>query len=501
MNRCSFGFFLSLVAFFAGVSAAATVTASASEIRVGSKAFTEGFLLGELAARKVEAVPHMKVLRKFGLGSTGILVQALETNEIDLYPEYSGTIAEFILKDLSLTDEAEIQRRLQERGLVMSSELGFENTYALAVRRSFAENHQLTTISDLQKIESTVRVAFSPEFMNRADGLQSLQRVYGLHFGNNLQAVDHMLAYQSVADDKADLIAVYSTDDKIESLDLVLLTDNKHIFPPYKAVFLARASFVKEFPEAWKALNALAGTMDEKTMRHLNGAIERDHKSVSHVIAEYLGGQASSDDSALVWNEVLRRTYEHLILVGVALLISIVLGIPLGIFAFRYRHFGQGVLIGSSVVQTIPSLALLCLLIPAFGIGLTPALVALCLYSLLPVIQNTVIGLQSISPQSIETARAIGLSDKQILLKVELPLASRSILGGVRTAAIIGIGTATLAALIGAGGYGAPIISGLATNNLTTILTGAVPCAVMALATFGLFEFANRIFVPKGLRL
>lgn len=471
-----------------------------AEIKVGSKAFTEGFLLGELAAQKIESVPGQTVSRKFGLGNTGIVVQALLTNEIDVYAEYTGTIAESILNDLSIRDPEKIQSLLAQKGLVMSRELGFENTYALATTRQFAEAHNLRSISDLKGLESQVRAAFSPEFINRDDGVRNIERVYGLNFGNNLQAIDHMLSYQSISENKADLIAVYSTDDKIEALDLVLLKDDRKIFPPYHAVFLAKTSFVENHPETWAALNELSGTISEETMRHLNGQVERDQASISSVIKSYLSGDTLKSDSAPVIAEIQRRTREHLLLVSVALLVAILIGIPMGVVGFRYRFFRKLVLGSSSVVQTIPSLALLSLLIPLFGIGLMPALVALCLYSLLPVIQNTLIGLESINPRLIETAKAIGLSSWQILFSIELPLASRSILGGIQTAAIIGIGTATLAALIGAGGYGAPIISGLATNNISMILIGAIPCALMALATFGLFELARYVVIPKGLR-
>lgn len=471
----------------------------ADEIKVGSKAFTEGYLLGELAAKKLESVRGALVTRRFGLGSTGIVLQALLTGEIDVYPEYTGTISETILHDPSIRSYDEIQKRLHPLGLVMSQELGFENTYGLAVRREFAERKGLKKISDLQGIEHEVRAAFSPEFMSRGDGLKSLQHIYHLDFGSNLEAIDHMLSYETIAQNKADLIAVYSTDFKIEALDLVLLEDDKKIFPPYKAVFLAKETFVKDHPGAWGALNGLQGSLDERAMRLLNGEVERDHKSASQVIAKFLGTESQISQSSLRWTEIKRRTKEHLVLVGVAVFISIALGLPLGILSYRYRAFGQIVLVSSSVIQTVPSLALLSLLIPVFGIGLVPALVALCLYSLLPVIQNTLIGLQSISAQQRETARALGLRQSYILFFIELPLAGRSILGGIRTATIIGIGTATLAALIGAGGYGAPILSGLATNNQELILMGAIPCAVMSLAAFLLFELLNRVLIPKGL--
>lgn len=474
--------------------------AFSAPIRVGSKAFTEGYLLAELAAQTIESKADQSVTRKFGLGSTGIVVQALLSNEIDLYPEYTGTIAEALFHDLSLRDPIELQRRLNERGLVMSKELGFENTYALAVRKEFAEKNRLKSISDLKGLESRVRVAFSHEFISRDDGVKSLERVYGLDFSRSLQAVDHTLAYQLVAKNKADLIAVYSTDAMIDQLDLDLLLDDKKIFPPYRAVFLTTKQFVERQPRAWSALNSLAGTVDERKMRKLNGDVEANKRSVAEVVADFLGRGQSLHSTRSQFDEIRRRTSEHIFLVGVALLVSIFLGIPMGVLASRYKALGQVLLLGSALVQTVPSLALLALLIPAFGIGMTPALVALCLYSLLPVLLNTMIGIQSIQPELLETARALGLSRARILVWIELPMASRNILGGLRTSAIVGIGTATLAALIGAGGYGAPILSGLATNNIDVILSGALPCAFMALVTYGLFEVASSVFVPRGLR-
>lgn len=474
--------------------------AFASEVRVGSKAFTEGFLLGELAAQTIEEVADQKVVRKFGLGSTGIVLQALMNNEIDVYPEYTGTISEAVLHDLSIRHSADIQQHLKKLGLVMSRELGFQNTYALAVRRDFAEKNQLRFISDLRGAEARVRTAFSHEFIARADGVKSLEKVYGLKLRRKIQAVDHSLAYQLVASNKADMIAVYSTDDMIEQLDLVLLVDDKEIFAPYKAVFLAKNEFVERQPEAWAALNSLAGTIDDKQMRKLNGEVERKKQDFSTVIASYLGRSKPRGISSPMVQEIKRRTAEHLFLVGVAMLVSIFIGIPLGIISSRFKALGQILLLGSAVVQTVPSLALLALLIPVFGIGMAPALVALCLYSLLPVLLNTSIGLQSINPELLETARALGLSRGRILFWIELPMASRNILGGLRTAAIIGIGTATLAALIGAGGYGAPIVSGLATNNMKVVLSGAIPCALLALLTYALFEVASRFLIPRGLR-
>lgn len=465
-------------------------------VRVGSKAFTEGYLLGELAAQVIELKTGRATTRTFGLGTTGVTLEALRTDQIDLYPEYTGTLAEAVLHDGAERETTErnpaaLAKALRERGFVLSAPLGFENTYALAVRADFARRFGLKTITDLKRVKEPVRYAFSHEFVSRADGAAALSRAYGIEFAQNLQSIDHALAYEAIAHDRADVIAAYSTDARVRTLDLVTLDDDRRAFPPYRAVFVAKADFVTREPAAWAALNELNNTLNESTMRRLNGEVDREHRDVAEVIARHLKRPGAPARGGW-WPEVRRRTVEHLQLVGLAFVVSILAGVPLGIYSARRRRLGQAVLVFSAVVQTIPSLALLALLIPVFGIGTPPALVALCLYSLLPVVLNTLVGLDSVDPSLTETARALGLNPRQILLSVELPLAAPAILAGLRTATIIGIGTATLAALIGAGGYGAPIVSGLATNDVRLIFSGAVPCAVMALVVYAGFGLVER---------
>jgi len=216
------------------------------------------------------------------------------------------------------------------------------------------------------------------------------------------------------------------------------------------------------------------------------------------IAAQFLGFSAPESESLL--SRVAHRTKEHLWLVGVSMLFSILVGIPLGIMSARLHAAGQAILLLSALIQTVPSLALLCFLIPVFGVGTRPALAALCLYSLLPVVLNTFTGIRGVERSHLENARAFGLNRWQVLFRIVLPLASPTLLAGIKTATIVSIGTATLAALVGAGGYGAPIISGLSLNDVPTILTGAVPAALMALLAHALFETIGTAFVPVGLR-
>ena len=477
------------------------MTGQAKEIRIGSKAFTEGYLLGELAAQTLEAHLGVKISRKFGLGNTGIVFEALAKGEIDLYIEYTGTIREAILHDTKLNDDT-MKQALEKMGYEVSSSLGFNNTYALAVSREYASAHQLVSISDLKKVDDKIRTAFSHEFISRADGLSGLQKRYNINLSQNRQGLEHSLAYEAISKRQVDLVDVYSTDAKIESLELIVLKDDLHYFPDYKAVVLARADFVRENPEAWRLLRSLENKIDEGLMRRLNAEAEIEKKNFGRIISEYLNLTVNTrvNNDPTVLSRVINRTKEHLLLVGITVFLAVLTGVPLGILATRHRRFGQGMLLRASIVQTIPSLALLCLLIPLFGIGLKPALVALYLYSLLPVLLNTYLGFASIDSQLIETAKAIGLDNRKTLILIELPLAARNIITGIKTSTVITIGTATLAALIGAGGYGAPIISGLAINNTSIILIGAVPAAVMALLAHFSFELLERMMTPRGLK-
>ncbi len=474
---------------------------AADGVVVGSKAFTEGYLLGELTAQVLEAQPNVQVTRKFGLGQTGVLFEALKSGEVDLYTEYTGTISEAILKRPELTAFDEIQKALEPLHLVMSKPLGFNNTYALAVSPGYAKKHSLKTMSDLARAGADARTGFSHEFMSRADGYRALSEKYKFHFPEIPQSMEHSLAYQAIETGSVDVVDVYSTDAKIDKLGLVVLEDDLHYFPNYQAVILARQSFVEQRPQLWTSLRSLESSIDEPAMRKMNAAVDLDHQTFQEAINHYRGNPAPVTSRFKNTTQILlMRTKEHLFLVFIALLFSILIGIPLGVLATRHKLMGQAILLLSGTIQTVPSLALLCFLVPLFGIGTTSALIALCLYGLLPVVMNTFIGLESIDPSLIEMTRALKLSAWQSLLRVRLPLASRNILAGIRTSTVIGIGTATLAALIGAGGYGAIIVSGLAINDTHLILMGAVPAAIMALLAHGLFELLGKVLVPKGLR-
>ena len=485
--------------------AAAAAAAAPPGVRVGSKSFTESYILAELVAQVVDAAGEARAERKFGLGGTGIVSMALAAGDLDVYPEYTGTITRAILKDAGVTRLADIRARVGERGLIVSEPLGFDNAYALAVSRATASRLGLRTLGDLRG-HRELTAAFDPGFLDRDDGWPGLRRHYGLDF-RDVRVMDHGLAYRALASGAVDVITVFTTDGQLAREDVAVLADDPRFFPDYAAVLLARRELAERLPRTWAALeHRLAGRLDNTTMARLNAEVDLDGRAIPAVAASFLGaaggrGDAGSSRRLALARELPALTLQHLLLVGVSLAVAIALGVPLGIVAARRPGLGQLELMGVGLLQTIPALALLAFMIPLFGIGHVPALVALCLYALLPIVRNTHAGLVSLDPQLVDMAAVIGLDGWKRLAWVELPLASVTILAGVKTAAVVTVGTATLAAFIGGGGYGTLIVTGLALNDATTIMAGAVPAALMALAVDGLFEGLDRAVVPRGLRL
>ena len=472
-----------------------SVGAQAQRIVVGSKKFTESYVLGEIAKTTLQNAGFAAEVRQ-GMGGTIILWQALQGGEITLYPEYTGTIDEEILKTKQPLSTDQMGALLRQRGVGMTGELGFNNTYALVMRRDRAAKLGIGKISDLRNHPDLIP-GLTHEFLDRQDGWTPLSARYGLQM-RNVRGIDHALGYAALANGSIDLKDAYSTDARIAENDLVVLDDDLHFFPQYKAVFLYRLDMDTR---AVAALETLVGTLDEARMTRLNSEAERT-KNYALAAALYFGQKTVSPSNDLIGN-IERWTLRHLELVGASLFLGIIAGIPLGIRASRPGPVSNFILATSGVIQTIPSLALLALLVPLpfFGISPATAIFALFLYSLLPIVRNTATGLQDIPMGVRESAAALGLEPHAQLWKVFLPLASRTILAGVKTSAIINVGTATLAALIGVGGLGEPIISGLNLNDYNTILQGAIPAALLALLVQFFFDGLDRIFVPKGLRL
>jgi len=468
------------------------IAVAAGEVQVGSKRFTESYILGEIVRQTLQTA-GVPATHQQGLGNTGILEQALSSGAVQVYPEYTGTIVREILKREGNPTLDELNQWLAPRGLKVGVPLGFNNTYALALRESVADKLGLKTISDLAKLPAgALKMGLSHEFQVRADGWPALQKAYGLALvpGSGL---DHGLAYDAVKAGQVDLIDIYSTDAKVGRYALRVLVDDRNFFPRYDAVLLMRATLDD------KPLQALAGRIDERTMIALNAQVELDGLSFADAAQRFLAGRSAAAATRQTFIQRLfapdlwRLTAQHLALVFGSLLLALVVGVPIGIWAWARPRWAPALLGAVGVLQTVPSLALLAFLIAALGsIGFWPALLALFVYALLPIVRNTHAGLAGV-PQGLTLAsRALGLTAQQTLRAVQLPLALPVLLAGAKTAAVINVGTATVAAFIGAGGLGERIVAGLAVSDTALMMAGALPAAVLALLVQGVFGLLDR---------
>jgi osmoprotectant transport system permease protein len=468
-------------------------SAKAEPLKVGSKRFTESYILGELIVRAAGGGEH-----KQGLGNTGIVFGALKAGSIDLYPEYTGTIAKEIVKLEGNPTLAELNRALAPQGFGVAVPLGFHNGYALALRAERARALGLRTLSDLAQ-HPDLRLGLTQEFLGRADGWPGLKAAYRLPHAAP-QGLDHGLAYEAIGAGRIDVMDIYTTDAKIERFQLVALEDDRAFFPRYDAVLLYRLDVPRRFPEAWARLQKLEGRINEKEMIRLNAAAELEKRSFAEAAALFFDAKAKPKSErtflgTLFGPDFWRLTGQHLLLVLVSLAASVAVGVPLGILSHKVPALSQVVLGTVGVIQTIPSLALFAFLIAIMGtIGTAPALVALFLYALLPIVRNTHAGLEAVGKGMRQASLALGLRAGERLKLIELPLAMPAILAGIKTSAVINVGTATIAAFVGAGGYGERIVSGLALNDNVTLLAGAVPAAALALLVQGAFELGERRF-------
>lgn len=472
-----------------------------AEVRVGSKVFTESVILGEIA-RGVLLDAGVSVRHRRELGGTQVLFHALEADQLDVYPEYTGTISGEILAGKNVPTKAALRAALAARGVGMSEPLGFDDTYAIGMREQEAARLGVVRLSDLRR-HPGLKFGFSNEFMDRSDGWPGIRDRYGLP-QRDVRGLDHDLAYRALAAREIQATDLYSTDAEIRQYHLRLLQDDLGFFPSYQCVWLYRADLKTRSPLALAALTGLEGRITSAQMAAMNARAKLDRVPEERVAADFLAETFQikvhvSSDTFI--NRLLVRLGEHLSLVAISLVAAIAVAIPLGIIAAHRPRLGPLILTTTGLIQTIPSLALLVFMIPWLGIGARPALVALFLYSLLPIVRNTATGLRDISTSLRESALALGLPAPARLLRIELPIASRSILAGVKTAAVINVGTATIGALIGAGGFGQPILTGIRRDDLSMILfEGAIPAALLALGVQGAFDLAERFVVPRGLR-
>jgi osmoprotectant transport system permease protein len=468
---------------------------AADTLKLGSKRFTESYILAQIIAQK--AAPHTPTQVLQGLGNTAIVYEALRSGSIDMYAEYEGTINLEILKNTTPVPLAQLKAQLAPLGLNVDIALGFNDGYALAMREDTAKRLNITSLSDMAK-HPELRLGLSNEFIGRADGWKGLAQRYG--FTAQPQGIDHGLAYDAIAKQQMDVMDIYTTDAKIHHLGLRVLKDDLNYFPRYDAVILYRLDVPTRFPQAWQALQQLQGSINEATMIAMNARAELEGASFETIAKDHLAGKTATPSSSTqgFWGKLFgadfaRLTWQHVWLVVASVLLASLIAIPLAVIIFPHEKLRALVLGATGVLQTVPSLAMLAVLISLLGaIGALPALIALTLYALLPIMRNTCAGLAEVPRGLRQSARALGLTAAQSMRHVELPLALPTIIAGVRTAAVIAVGTATIAAFIGAGGYGERIVTGLALNDRELLLAGALPAAALALICEFAFEWVER---------
>ena len=512
-------------------AAPATPAPAEAPIVVASKPFGESYLLAELFAQLLES-RDIAVERRPGLGATEIAFGALRAGAVDVYPEYTGTGLIAVLHD-TLPDSvaadpqrvyAHVARAFADRwDMRWLPPLGFQNTYAIAVRRETAQREHLRTLSDLAAASSRLTAGFTADFIGRPDGLAGLRRVYGLS-PRDVRPLAPAVKYQALAGGSVDVVDGYGTDGLLARYDLVTLVDNRHFFPPYEAAALVGARVTHERPDVVATLTLLSGRLSETRMRTLNRRVEVDGEPVERVatdalrdlgllpgatdavpVADTRTDPATTRDGlvAYLWGRratIAALTLRHLLLVGVALGAATLVALPLGLLLERARRVAEPVIGALGVLETVPSIALLAFMIPLLGVGVVPALVALWLYALYPIARGAYSGVRDADPDAVEAAEALGMTPWQRLLQVRLPLAAPVIMAGVRTAAVITVGAATLAAFIGAGGLGEPIVAGLALADTRMILSGALPAALLALAVDGALALVERLVAPAHRR-
>ncbi len=489
-------------------------------IVIASKPFTENHLLGEIMAQLIEAKTDLRVERKFNLGSSKVLFSALVSGEIDVYPEYTGTGWAIHLgrtKRVSDPLRAYVVVKNQFRrkfGVSWLMPFGFNNSYAIAMDEQRAAELGIQRISDLIPYQDKLSAAVSYQFMKRDDGYVGLSEAYGLKIGD-IRTMDHGLAYEAIRSKQVDLVDTWTTDGKLRRFDVRVLEDDLRFFPPYDGAPIVNTKTLRKHPELERILNKLAFRLSDRKMSDYNYKVEGEGRGFDEVAAEFLqveGLLAESEavqvDAEQWWSfgrseltELLHLTLEHLALTAIAVALAVVVSIPLGILLTRRTKLAEPTLAAAAVIQTIPSLALLAFFIPIPGLGLgaRSAILALFLYAVLPILRNTYTGIKEVDADLVDAGRGIGLTDFQLLSKVQLPLATRTIVAGVRTATVISIGIATLAAFVGAGGLGEPIVAGLALNDSRMILSGAIPAAVLALAADFVLYRVEMVLAPSGI--
>lgn len=455
-------------------------------IHIGSRNFPESILVAEILSRTIEQETNYQVKKFDYLGGVNICFNALESGKIDIYPDYFSSLANYIFgRDLSLEKSREdLNQGLLKKEISFSKTLGFDNNFVLVLRKDFARKKHFQNISDLSKQD--LRYGLSHNFIARPDGLSLLEDTYKLDLHKNLKALEYNIALYALKTNKVDVIDAYSTDSRINSPAFLVLKDDLNALKSYESILVYRNDLLTNFPQMKLVIESLEASLTNQKIIELNQRIinGESYESVADSFVAELTQKEALQPKSRFEEDLLRLSkafIQHLQITLIAALIALILGLSLGIFISYKENFAKLVLGLASIIQTIPSLALLALLIPILGLGMPAAIMALILYALLPIVQNTYTGIRSIAPEYIDLANSLALKESLVLWRIKLPLAMPYILAGLKTSTVICVGMATLATFVGAGGLGDLIKTGIDLGDNGLILMGAVPAAFLAL--------------------
>lgn len=285
---------VTFVLFLVVISASLACEPShANRIVVGSKNFTESFILGELIAQQIEAHSNLKVERRFYLAGTYICQQAMLSGRIDVYPEYTGTALTAVLKQTASSDKADVYQRVKQEyekrfDLTLEPAFGFNDTFAMEIRGEDARRLHVQTLSQAAQFAPQWHAGFGYEFMERPDGYPGLAAAYGLHFAEQPRIMDLGLLARALQSHQIDFAGGNATDGLIPALDLFALADDRHYFPPYEAAPVIRESTLRQHPEIGPALAALANIISDSEMQQMNYAVDGQHRDTQEVVRDFL---------------------------------------------------------------------------------------------------------------------------------------------------------------------------------------------------------------------
>ncbi len=540
MRYLSKGIFLVIIVAIIGglVSSSASEEQEPSDsnvkkITIGSKEFTEQLILGNMMKVLLED-NGFKVDDRIGLSGTMINHRALINDEIDVYMEYTGTAYIVILEKKEVVHDPQevyeiVKKEYKEKwNLVWLDRARFDNTNALLMKKERAVELGIKTISDLASIVKTdpnqLSFATNAEFFSRPDGLREMEKHYNFRFpDNNIKKMGIGITYLALNEDSVDVALGFSTDGNIRKFDLMILEDDKKFFPIYNPAPVIRSEVIEMYPTVENILNQIGPRLTTTEMIEMNYGVDIDGENPERVARQWLEDEgllgvsglhqqpksrsaiespssfvlSFQDQARLLAVKIVEHIKVSFISVGIA--VGTGLGLGIAITLFRNKAFSNGVINIAIIIVTIPSVAMFGFMVPIFGIGITPSIIALVLYAQLPILRNTYTGLTTIRSEILDAAEGIGLSKLEMLFKIRFPIAFPVIMAGIRTSIVFTIGLATIAALIGAGGLGDLIFQGIQQSNTQLILVGTIPVALLAVFTdIGLKKVEDRL-TPRGM--